>query len=295
MKGIILAGGTGTRLYPATRVICKQLLPIYDKPMIYYPLSILMMSGIREILIISTPQDTPRLEELLGDGKSLGLSIEYAVQDVPRGLADAFLIGEDFLSGESVSLVLGDNIFYGSHFRPMLHRAAQLKKGAVIFGYPVHDPERFGVMEFDKKKKVMSLEEKPEVPKSNWAVVGLYFYDETVVDKAKLLKPSMRGEIEITDLNRLYLEEGTLSAELLGRGFAWLDTGTPESLVEASNYVKIIEERQGFKISCIEEIAYRMGFIELEHLEELGKTLQKSAYGKYLLDLAKDEREGKTI
>jgi len=290
MKGIILAGGSGTRLYPATKVVCKQLLPIYDKPLIYYPLSTLMLAGIKEILIISTPNDTPRMKDLLGNGLHLGLNISYKEQEKPRGLADAFIVGKGFIGDDSVCLILGDNIFYGTNFRPLLQQAASLKEGAFVFAYPVHKPERYGVVVFDKNNKVISLDEKPENPKSNWAVVGLYFYDNTVIRKAENLKPSPRGEIEITDLNNIYLNENTLKVQIMGRGFAWLDTGTPESMMEAGNFVKIIEERQGFKISCIEEIAYRMGFISIEQLEKLGSKLKKSSYGMYLLSIAEDEK-----
>ena len=291
MKGIILAGGTGTRLYPVTMVACKQLLPVYDKPLIYYPLSTLMLAGIKDILIISTPEDTPIMKKLLGDGSKIGLGIEYAVQDSPRGLADAFIIGEDFIADDSVALILGDNLFYGSSFRHLLQKALQNTDGAVVFGYPVRDPERFGVVEFDKDFNALSIEEKPKDPKSNWAVVGLYFYDNSVVKRAKKLKPSKRGEIEITDLNKSYLSEGKLKVELMGRGYAWLDTGTPQAMMEAANFIKIIEERQGYKISCIEEIAYNMGFISLGQLEKLGKNLEKSNYGKYILSIVREKRE----
>ena len=277
MKGIILAGGSGTRLYPATKVVSKQLLPIYDKPMIYYPLSTLMLAGIQDILIISTPEDTPNMEVLLGDGSNIGLNIKYAVQDKPRGLAEAFIIGKDFIGEDNVSLVLGDNIFYGTGFQPMLQKAAELENGAVIFGYPVHDPHRFGVVEFDKDRNVVSLEEKPKDPKSNWAVVGLYFYDNQVVDIAANLKPSARGELEITDLNKIYLENKQLKIQLMGRGFAWLDTGTPESMLEAGMFVKTIQERQGFMVSSIEEIAFRIGYIDSEQLLSLGNMQNKSA------------------
>jgi len=285
MKGIILAGGAGTRLFPATRVVCKQLLPIYDKPLIYYPLSTLMLAGIREILVISTPEDTPRIADLLGPGDDLGLELSYAIQDSPRGLADAFIVGRKFIGSDDVCLVLGDNIFYGSSFRPMLQEASRKIDGAVIFGYPVKDPERFGVVEFDISGKVLSIEEKPKLPKSNIAAVGLYFYDNSVVELACNMKPSARGELEITDLNRLYLEMGKLGVKLLGRGYAWLDTGTPQSMIDAGNFVRLIEERQGFKISCIEEIAYRMGFIDLGKLEILGQRMNKSDYGKYILSI----------
>lgn len=290
MKGIILAGGSGTRLYPVTRVVCKQLLPIYDKPLIYYPLSTLMLAGIRDILVISTPEDTPKMKELLGTGESLGISLTYAVQEKPRGLADAFIVGKEFIGKDNVCLVLGDNIFYGSNIREILQEAAKIKKGASVFGYPVQDPRSFGVVEFDDDKNVISLEEKPANPKSSWAVVGLYFYDNTVVERAENLTPSARGEIEITDLNKTYMDDGLLKVHTFGRGFAWLDTGTPESMMDAANFLKIIEERQGFKISCLEEVAFRMGFIDLEDLERLGKELKKSNYGKYILSLVKAER-----
>jgi len=290
MKGIILAGGSGTRLHPATKVVSKQLLPIYDKPMIYYPLSTLMLAGIQDILIISTPEDTPNMEVLLGDGSNIGLNIQYAVQDKPRGLAEAFIIGKNFIGNDNVSLVLGDNIFYGTGFQPMLERAAKLENGAVIFGYPVHDPHRFGVVEFDKDKNVVSLEEKPKVPKSNWAVVGLYFYDNQVVDIAANLNPSARGELEITDLNMEYLKRKQLKIQIMGRGFAWLDTGTPESMLEAGMFVKTIQERQGFMISSIEEIAFRMGYIDAGQLLNLGNMQNKSNYGKYLVELATEEQ-----
>ena len=287
MKGIILAGGAGTRLYPITQVICKQLLPVYDKPMIHYPLSVLMVAGIREILIISTPSDTPRFRELLGSGSDLGLSFTYAVQDEPRGLADAFRVGRDFIGDDGVCLVLGDNIFYGHGLPEMLASASSRTSGATVFGYYVRDPERYGVVEFDEAHKVVSIEEKPEHPKSSYAVVGLYFYDNDVVQIAHDLEPSPRGELEITDVNRVYLERGELNVELLGRGFAWLDTGTHASLVDATAYVRTIEERQGLKISCIEEIAYRMGFIDAAQLRTLAEPLLKSGYGEYLLNILK--------
>ncbi len=285
MKGIILAGGQGTRLYPATQVICKQLLPIYDKPMIYYPLSVLMLAGIREILIISTPRDLPRFQSLFGNGRHLGLSFSYAEQQKPKGIAEAFIIGEAFIADDPVCLILGDNIFYGHSLPEMLADAAQIDEGAVVFGYSVRDPERYGVIEFDDDRKVLSIEEKPEKPKSNYAVVGLYFYDRHVVELAKSLKPSWRDELEITDLNNLYLREGRLSVKLMGRGYAWLDTGTHDSLVDATLYVKTIEERQGQSIACIEEIAYTMGYIDRDGLRALAKPLEKSGYGQYLLNL----------
>jgi len=291
LKGIILAGGAGTRLYPITNVICKQLLPVYDKPMIYYPLSMLMLAGIREILIISTPQDIPRFKELFGTGDQLGLSFSYAIQEKPRGLADAFLVGERFIGDDNVCLVLGDNIFYGHGLPEMLREAAALREGAVVFGYYVDDPERYGVVEFDDSGNVISIEEKPEVPKSNYAVVGLYFYDRKVVEIAKRIKPSARGELEITDVNKEYLKQNELKVKLLGRGYAWLDTGTHKSLVDATLFIKTIEERQGLKISCIEEIAYRMGYIDSTQLERLAEPLKKSGYGEYLLKVLKEGRK----
>ena len=289
MKGIILAGGSGTRLYPITSAISKQMLPVYDKPMIYYPLSVLMLAGIREILIISTPRDLPGFRSLLGDGKSLGLEFSYKEQPSPDGLAQAFIIGEEFIGSDPVCMILGDNIFYGHGFGDALLKTAEMKKGACIFGYYVTDPERYGVVEFDKNNKVLSIEEKPLQPRSNYAVTGLYFYDNTVVNKAKSLKPSPRGELEITDLNKVYLEEGTLNIRLMGRGMAWLDTGTYESLLQASNFIATLEQRQGLKASCIEEIAYKRGFINKNQLLKLAQPIKNSQYGKYLLRIAGEE------
>ena len=287
MKGIILAGGSGTRLYPITKGVSKQLLPVYDKPMVYYPLSVLMLAGIRDILLISTPEDISSFQRLLGDGSEFGIRLSYAVQASPDGLAQAFIIGEEFIGNDSVCLVLGDNIFYGQGFSPMLRQAAQRKTGATVFGYQVKDPERFGVVEFDGNKRAISLEEKPLEPKSNFAITGLYFYDNDVVTIAKQVKPSARGELEITCINQTYLERGDLRVELLGRGFAWLDTGTHESLLEASHFVETIEKRQGLKIACLEEIAFHNDWLSAEQIQESAKNLSKNGYGQYLQELLK--------
>ena len=289
MKGIILAGGSGTRLYPITSAISKQMLPVYDKPMIYYPLSVLMLAGIRDILVISTPRDLPGFRDLLGDGSSLGIKFSYIEQPSPDGLAQAFILGEDFIGKETVCMILGDNIFYGHGFGDVLLKAAELKKGACVFGYYVNDPERYGVVEFDRNKKAISIEEKPSKPRSNYAVTGLYFYDNSVVEKAKSLKPSPRGELEITDLNRLYLNDGSLEVRVMGRGMAWLDTGTYESLLQAANFIATLEQRQGLKASCVEEIAYKRGFITKDQLIAIAEPIKKSQYGKYLLKIASSE------
>ncbi|HEY5822854.1 MAG TPA: glucose-1-phosphate thymidylyltransferase RfbA [Cyclobacteriaceae bacterium] len=289
MKGIILAGGSGTRLYPLTKAISKQILPIYDKPMIYYPLSILMLANIKEILIISTPTDIHLFENLLGNGGQLGITIQYKVQPSPDGLAQAFLLGEEFIGSDSCCLVLGDNIFYGYNFSKLLVESSNTKNGATVFGYYVNDPDRYGVVEFDDDGNVLSIEEKPKIPKSNYAVTGLYFYDNTVVSKAKMVKPSPRGELEITDLNRIYLEEKTLTVKLLGRGMAWLDTGTHQSMLQASNFIESIEERQGLKVACLEEIAFRKGYINKEQVIELAKPLLKNQYGQYLMKVINEK------
>lgn len=289
MKGIILAGGKGTRLYPMTKIISKQLLPIYDKPMIYYPISTLMLAGIKDILIISTPEDIGRFEELLGDGKQLGMNFSYKKQEEPKGIAEAFIIGEDFIGKDNVCLILGDNIFYGSTLEEKIEKAAKIKNGGVIFGYPVEDPKAFGVVEFDENNNVLSIEEKPKEPKSNYAVPGLYFYDNSVIEKAKKIEASDRGELEITEINNCYLKEKSLSVIQLGRGIAWLDTGTPRGLSQASQFVQIVQERQGFYIACLEEIAYREGFINKEELLELGKQLKTTNYGKYITKIANSE------
>ena len=289
MKGIILAGGSGTRLYPITKGISKQLIPIYDKPMIYYPLSTLMLAGIKDILIISTSEYTPLFEQLLGDGSEIGISLTYKVQEKPNGLAEAFILGADFIGNDSVCLILGDNIYYGSGLSKLVQEAAQKTDGATVFGYHVNDPERFGVVDFDSDMKALSIEEKPENPKSNYAVTGLYFYDNTVVEKAKNLKPSDRGELEITDINKLYLDEGKLDVKLMGRGYAWLDTGTHDSMMEAASFIATIQKRQNLKVACLEEIAYRMGYISKEKLVELAQPMKKNDYGQYLLRLAKEQ------
>lgn len=288
MKGIILAGGKGTRLYPITKVVSKQLLPIYDKPLIYYPLSVLMLAGIREILVISTPEDTPAYMKLLGDGSTLGVKFSYKVQDIPRGLADAFILGEEFIGNDKVCLILGDNMFYGQDLTKVLNRAKECEKGAVIFGYPVKDSRSFGVVEFDRNHNVISIEEKPQKPKSNYAVPGLYFYDNKVVEIAKNIKPSARGELEITDINNVYLEKNELKVILFGRGMAWLDTGTPDGMLKAAEYVEAVQSRQGFYISCLEEIAWRRGFIDTKQLKAIGESLKMTDYGQYILSLVNE-------
>ena len=294
MKGIILAGGSGTRLYPLTRVISKQLIPVYDKPMIYYPMSVLMLAGIRDILIISTPQDLPRFEELFGNGAHLGLNLNYAVQPRPEGLAQAFLIGEQFINGDSVCLVLGDNIFFGHNFAGIVRRCASLTDGGIIFGYLVKDPQRYGVVEFDGDNRVIGIEEKPRQPKSRYAVPGLYFYDSQVVSVARSIKPSARGELEITDVNTHYLGQGKLTVELLGRGFCWLDTGTHESLQQAASYVQAVQDRQGLKIACLEEIAFRLGYIDAGQVEQLAASMMKNQYGMYLMDMLNETSSPRT-
>ena len=295
MKGIILAGGSGTRLYPVTKAMSKQMVPIYDKPMIYYPMSVLMLAGIRDVLIISTPRDIVNFKELFKDGSEFGINVEYAVQEAPNGLAEAFIVGEEFIGNDNVAMMLGDNIFYGQNFSSHLKEAASLKEGAMVFGYYVQDPKAFGVVEFDETGKVISLEEKPEEPKSKYAVPGLYFYDNSVVEKSKALKPSPRGELEITDLNRVYMEEGNLRVDLLGRGMAWLDTGTHESMLQASNFVEAVQNTQGTYIACLEEIAFRQGWINGDKVRELSKPLMKTGYGKYLVDIVSEfeDREAK--
>ena len=290
MKGIILAGGSGTRLYPITKGISKQLIPVYDKPMIYYPLSTLMLAGIKDILIISTPEYTPLFKQLLGDGSEWGISLTYKVQEKPNGLAEAFILGADFIGDDSVCLILGDNIYYGSGLSKLVQEAAEKIDGATVFGYHVNDPERFGVVDFDDNMKALSIEEKPENPKSNYAVTGLYFYDNTVVEKAKNLKPSDRGELEITDINKLYLDEDKLDVKVMGRGYAWLDTGTHDSMMEAASFIATIQKRQNLKVACLEEIAYRMGYISKEKLVELAQPMKKNDYGQYLLRLAKEQQ-----